>query len=648
MRKFIRFGIATLLAVCVVTGVKSQVIFSEDFDNVGGPIAGGPGTYYFPSGWLMRNVDNLTPYATVSYINEAWERREDFKFNTADSCAFSTSWYSPAGVANDFMWTPAIGPLPALSILTWNAVAYDPSYPDGYEVRIMTVAPTGGTGTIGNQITNSVVLFSTAAESSSWTNHNVDLNAYAGQTVYIGFRNNSNDQFILAIDDIIVKVNKNYDAMLTSLYSPSCYTMIPQQQAAPLNLRAHIKNNGEKSLHNLALKCQVLDHTGAQVYTTTGTTLDSLVKADTASLLAGTFLPATADSFTFVYSVLSTETDQDTTNNKLSNNIIISDTIYAMEKTPYTGSLGIGAGVTGYMGNQFTINDTTELRSVSLSFNRGYVASGIYAVVWNMAAGVPSAIIASTDTIPYSGIAAQTLTIPVSGGPFTLLPGEYVVTAVETDSLLALGTSTTYFVSSKSWVYWSTIPSGLWVNPESISTTFKVSFAVRANLYHCPNMTSDIIVTDATCSSCADGMASATTTNGTAPYTYNWSNGATVADISNLLPGTYILTISDAFRCNISDTASIGITVGIETYHNDLGVSPNPGSGIYQMNLPSAAGLNASVSVYTQDGRMLYSEDIPAGTQGAWKLEISKLSPAVYVVVYSDGQKISAQKVIKQ
>ncbi|MCG2793121.1 MAG: hypothetical protein L6262_06225 [Weeksellaceae bacterium] len=32
--------------------LSAQIVFQEDFDNISGPTAGGPGTYKFPSGWL--------------------------------------------------------------------------------------------------------------------------------------------------------------------------------------------------------------------------------------------------------------------------------------------------------------------------------------------------------------------------------------------------------------------------------------------------------------------------------------------------------------------------------------------------------------------------------------------------------------------
>lgn len=190
----------TLAFLCLfgATISNAQVLFFENFDGHPGSTAGGAGTYSFPAGWVRINADGRTPEAPVSYVNNAWIRREDFANNVADSCAFSTSWYSPTGQADDWMWTPAIT-LTANNTLLWEALAYDPDFRDGYEVRIWTA---GGVPTaIPSQ---STVLFSVAQENSTWTQHTQSLAAYAGQTVRIGFRNNSNDMFLLLIDNVAV------------------------------------------------------------------------------------------------------------------------------------------------------------------------------------------------------------------------------------------------------------------------------------------------------------------------------------------------------------------------------------------------------------------------------------------------------------
>ncbi|UUV21341.1 choice-of-anchor L domain-containing protein [Paenimyroides aestuarii] len=59
------------------------------------------------------------------------------------------------------------------------------------------------------------------------------------------------------------------------------------------------------------------------------------------------------------------------------------------------------------------------------------------------------------------------------------------------------------------------------------------------------------------CNGLADGNITATIVGGRAPYTYNWSNGATTASISNLSAGTYSLTITDDYGCTFSESVTI-------------------------------------------------------------------------------------------
>mgnify|MGYP001233770225 CR=1 FL=1 len=192
---------ALISGLILAPPLTAQVAYSESFRSPTMPGtdgvtpcntgAGGPGTYEFPVGWLLRNVDNGVPAANVSYINEAWEVREDFGGGDNNNCvAFSTSWYVPSGTANDFMWSPQIAVPAGGANLSWRAKAYDPAYLDGYEVRVMPAAggpPSGGTGVIGNQLSNSTVVFSTGGEQSTWITRNVDLTSFAGQNVTSDF-----------------------------------------------------------------------------------------------------------------------------------------------------------------------------------------------------------------------------------------------------------------------------------------------------------------------------------------------------------------------------------------------------------------------------------------------------------------------------
>ncbi len=188
-------------------GVAGSANFQEDFDGIAGPTDGGPGTYSFPAGWLRVNVDNNTPAAnpSVSWIHEAWDRREDFPLNNLDSVAFATSYYDPPGTADDWMWTPPI-PMGENGLLTWNAKSYSDNFPEAYSVRVMVDpnVPTGTTGFIGNMILQSFQVFGTNAENPTWTPRSVDLSLFAGKTIRIAFRDFSEDQFSILIDDVVV------------------------------------------------------------------------------------------------------------------------------------------------------------------------------------------------------------------------------------------------------------------------------------------------------------------------------------------------------------------------------------------------------------------------------------------------------------
>jgi len=64
-------------------------------------------------------------------------------------------------------------------------------------------------------------------------------------------------------------------------------------------------------------------------------------------------------------------------------------------------------------------------------------------------------------------------------------------------------------------------------------------------------------VTNVSCLSFGDGIATANPTGGVGPYTYNWGGGGTNQTITNLAAGTFFVTVTDANQCTASASAII-------------------------------------------------------------------------------------------
>ncbi len=124
--------------------------------------------------------------------------------------------------------------------------------------------------------------------------------------------------------------------------------------------------------------------------------------------------------------------------------------------------------------------------------------------------------------------------------------------------------------------------------------------------------------TDASCT--CNGTAAVNITTGTPPYTYLWSNNATTQTVTNLCPGTYTVSVTDAASCNIPVVQTFTINssstaINISTTQNNIScnlgndgtASANVTSGnppfTYQWSTtPSqttSTAINLSAGIYT-------------------------------------------------
>lgn len=446
----------------------SQTIFSENFEGLAA------GT--FPVGWARFNVDARIPNSAVSYMDNAWIARANFEA-IPSNVACSTSWYTPIGASDDWMITPAIV-LPAGNTysLTWDAKAQDVDYRDGYEVRIST--------TTQNIAASTTILYTNPSENNAFITRTLDLTAYAGQTIYLSWRNNSNDKFLLLVDNILVR-QTGADAALTAVSNKAEYTKVPFLQAGTLNSTLNVTNVGLNTITNLNVTLNVTNAASTIVHTATSAVpIASLATGASQAITLPGFTPTQHGVYTFTHTLTSAETDVNLANNTVSYTKEVG-TVYARDNNVFAGQLGIGAGNGGQLGQEFEILNAANLESVSFviaNTDGALTNTTTYVTIWSMTgAGVPNAVIAQSVPVTITATVNNLYTANLVGGNLNLAPGSYLIALEENLLNLQLQRTASIFTLGTGWVKWPTIPGGTWSNVETFGATFDRTFVIRPN-----------------------------------------------------------------------------------------------------------------------------------------------------------------------
>jgi hypothetical protein len=120
---------------------------------------------------------------------------------------------------------------------------------------------------------------------------------------------------------------------------------------------------------------------------------------------------------------------------------------------------------------------------------------------------------------------------------------------------------------------------------------------------NCCNMTVTGVVTNTSCAAIANGSVNISMNNGTSPYTFLWSNGATTEDLANRAAGTYSVTVTDFYGCTASYTATIS---------NGTGGAPATPTAI---NGAYGACRNST-------GNVFWTPEVPGATSYQWTLPV--------------------------
>ena len=251
------------------------------------------------------------------------------------------------------------------------------------------------------------------------------------------------------------------------------YPIIPLVQAsnAQMTFAGVLKNIGGQMVNNPTLSIDV----NSGLFTDNATKA-SLNKGDTATFrTSNPFNPPATGIYTVNCTASITDPETNLLDNTGQNQFEVSDSIMAREIGGSTGSLGIGDGKGGTLGQVFTLNTADTLTSVSFYLRNPTMGDKITADIYSFS-GTPNSILASTIEITIPDTIARWYTVKIDGNYTVLAAGTYFIGVNEKANNIKLGANTNYFVPNTAYVIFGGNP---WATTESLG--FKECFMLRAN-----------------------------------------------------------------------------------------------------------------------------------------------------------------------
>jgi hypothetical protein len=149
-------------------------------------------------------------------------------------------------------------------------------------------------------------------------------------------------------------------------------------------------------------------------------------------------------------------------------------------------------------------------------------------------------------------------------------------------------------------------------------------------------ISTSVNVTPASSPGACDGAAEVTITGGTAPFTIQWNdpNASIGASIGGLCEGEYSASILDANGCLSQSEAAVIVTGLQESARHDVQVliSPNPGDGLFRVNLTAAQAGDMLWSVVDSRGRLIAQAPLmQTGSIGTtFMIDLTDVSQGLY------------------
>ena len=205
-----------------------------------------------PTGWTTQSPDGGTGWQTLAVGTNpipGWTGGTctDHTGATTGNVAFCT--YSTGGnSSNDqYLITPQVAIISGDALDFWLQRS-----PDLYADNVDILLSTTGNNTSDFTVTLATLTFAANDGLEDWTEYNYDLSSYAGQNVYIAFRehvaDNSADGSSVFLDDVTIGQPEPFDAKLSALTIDKYVTL------GNVDVKGTIKNMGSNAITTIDVK----------------------------------------------------------------------------------------------------------------------------------------------------------------------------------------------------------------------------------------------------------------------------------------------------------------------------------------------------------------------------------------------------------
>ncbi len=210
------------------------------------------GSSNLPAGWSLQSPDGGTGWEVLAVGTSpvpGWQGGTctDHTGATTGNVAFCT-WSTGGSSSNDqYLITPQVAITNGDHINFWLQRS-----PDAYADNVDILLSTTGNNVSDFTVTLANLTFAANDGLDAWTEYNYDLSTYAGQSVYIAFRehvaDNYNDGSAVFVDDVTIGQPEPWDAKLSAL------TIDKYVNLGNVDITGTIKNVGANTITDIDLK----------------------------------------------------------------------------------------------------------------------------------------------------------------------------------------------------------------------------------------------------------------------------------------------------------------------------------------------------------------------------------------------------------